>query len=87
MKQPDHSDDTAHEFYVPAEVCAVCEASLATPAPLDVERLARAYDNVVLRDWKGDLTEPLGAYVLELAAQLARAYANQEGGEPREENA
>jgi len=47
-------------------------AALATPAPLDVERLARA-----LAMWSPDTSED---FAHRSAVWLARAYAEQEGG-------
>lgn len=58
----------------PEIVAAIEREAIAATQRIDVERLARAYDNLVLRDGKGDLTSPLGAYVLTLAAQLAAEY-------------
>lgn len=55
--------------YRDIERAAFAGAALATPAPLDVERLA-----IALRAWRGDYGEPLAADLPD-AADLARHYA------------
>jgi hypothetical protein len=75
---------------IESALAASAASSPATPAPLEVERLYRVIADVA---WD-EATSPVGPPedgieqhdLRTLAESIARAYANQEGGEPRKEN-
>jgi hypothetical protein len=62
-------------------------AALATPAPLDVEGVAEFA--ILQQAFERDPHTPHSILrrLHQMGYRIARAYANQEGGEPREENA